>query len=175
MTRMRDSGGSPVSADLPYVKWLNLNGTGAPADLLGNYTSPTEAFYRIPDNQTFTISTVIIQVSDVGIFEQDRYGAMASALTNGLRFFIDLGGFIVPLLGGAAIKTNNDFFALTHHSRLTDFGGVAQTIVSEFMLADDYGGYLQMTEGQRFILLLQDNFTGLSGHKIELRGVLAAE
>jgi len=172
--RIRDSGGSVVSPDTPYIKFFTADGSGvADGNLTGNYSgAATYFFYRVPSKSFFRIQSVTIQVADATQFTQTGYGGLGT-LTNGVRFFVDV-GVVVPLLGGYTIKQNNDFFGLTAHVTLTTFATLPQTLSAEFKLGEDFGGVLSLTENQRIMVLLNDDFSGLTSHRFAARGTLCA-
>lgn len=166
---------APPSSGLPYQFFLSSNGlqTGT-IDAIGNYSaSPTDFYYTA--SARFEIYSLIVNISDSSKFNQVFYGGMAAGLTNGIKFFADIGGGIeLPLLRSEVVPVKQNFQWLSIASRadLTSFDGTAQTLSVYFNILDSYGRTFQLDAGQTFIVRLNDDFTGLTGHTFILRGTL---
>ena len=163
------------SAGLPFQFFLTANGDGTGAvNLNGNYTSPTDFWYEA--TARYEIYSLLISISDNANFNQTDYGAITAGLTNGVKLLIRLEDDIteIPILntGAFPVKTNAQWLSLTADTSLTSFAGLAQSLTVNFDLIDHYGKPFTVTTGQKIIVRLNDNFSGLTNHTFGLRGIL---
>jgi hypothetical protein len=171
------AGGTPTivsSIGLPTIKFLTSNGiSSATHNINGNYSAAPTDFYHTITSIGYNISTVLISLTDSVGFNYVDYGAIAGGLTNGVKFyFYDLKlNTEIPLLGGTVFKQNWEFLTVTQETRLTQFAGLPQTLTVNIRLIDDFGVPLHMNTGDKFIVRLNDDLTGLVGHVISLRGI----
>ena len=163
----------PPVAGLPVQKWLTASGDGlGNFNLNGAYASPTDFYYQA--TTIYDIYSILVAITDATTFNYNDYGGIAAGgVTNGTKLFFRPAalGADIPLLSGAAIKFNYEWFQLTADTGLTSFAGTPQTLKVVFNLANDYGQPFHMSPGDKFIVRLQDNFTGLLGHTFGLRGI----
>ena len=162
----------PPISGLPTQKFLTTAGDGTGAyNHIGDFSgaSPTDIYYQVQSGEYY-IYSVCLTISGAAKFLQPNYGTLA-ALTNGITFFVEIDGTEYPLLSGFSVKHNYDWPILTAHYSITDFSGLAQTMISEFRMIEDYGEPLYLGNGDKFIVRLQDNFTGLVAHTYGLRGI----
>ena len=165
----------PPSSGLPYQFFLSSNGlqTGT-INAIGNYSaSPTD--FRYTASSRFEIYSLVINISDASKFNQSFYGGMSAGLTNGIKFFVDVGGGIeLPLLRSEVfpVKQNNQWLSIASRAELTSFDGTAQTLSVYLNIVESYGRTFPLDSGQKFIARLNDDFTGLTGHTFILRGTV---
>ncbi len=160
----------PLPLGRPFRFFLTASGDGLGANNHnGNYTVPTDFFYI--STSRFDIHSIVIMVSDAASFGQTDYGAIASGLLNGVTFWVNIPGTgDVRLLTPDPIKFNYDWYTVTEHASITTFSGSAQTLVISFEIMNDFGIPLTLFTGWKFIVRLNDNFTGLLRHTFHLRG-----
>ena len=164
----------PSYAGLPYQFFLTADGLQSTShDLIGDYSVTSDDFYYTATTR-YDIYTVLISISDNANFNLGDYGAIASGLTNGVKFYIKLedGVTELPLLGTGfnPIKTNGDWFTLTPDCLLTTFAGLSQSLTIDINLVKQYGKPLSLDPGQTFLIRLNDNFSTLVHHTFGLRG-----
>lgn len=156
----------------PTQFFLTASGNGQGTyNLNGDYSSaPTDFYYQATSK--YYIQTLLISISDTTNFNQTDYGGIASGtITNGVKLFIKPNGLSeIPLLSGVAFKYNYEWLQVTPHTLLTQFAGTPQTLSINFDITTDYGMPITMDIGDRFIIRLNDNFTGLINHTFGLRG-----
>lgn len=156
----------------PTQFFMTASGDGQGAyNLNGNYSaSPTDFYYQA--TSTYYVQTLLISISDSTKFLQNDYGGMASGIvTNGVKLFIKPNGLTeIPLLSSVAFKYNYEWLQVTPHTILTQFDGLPQTLSINFDIVADYGMPITMNIGDRFIIRLNDDFTGLIDHTFGLRG-----
>jgi len=166
------SGGASDEMGVPWHSFLTVagNGTGA-YNHNGDYsTTAAEVFYQAPAK--YVIHTVFATIADASAMNQVDYGAIAGGLTNGVTLWIMKQGVEIPLLGGLVIKNNQQWLNVTPDALLTNFPGVPQSFIPVFRLTEGYGSPLVLNPGERFIVKLHDDFTGLVDHTFTLRGTL---
>lgn len=161
----------PPVDGLPYRFFVTNIGDGTGTfNLIGNYSSVATDFWYEASSK-YIVSSVILAISDSSSFNQGDYGAIPGGLTNGVGFFIQFaGGPEVRLVHPENIKHNYEWLAITKDTTLTNFAGNAQTLVINFDVVGDFGMPLTMNKGDRFILRLNDDLTGLIFHTCGLRG-----
>ena len=162
----------PISEGLPVQFFLTTagNGTGVYNHSVNYSAAPTDIFY-IATSQ-YDVATFLIVISDNANFNQADYGAIAGGLTNGVKVFIQPAGQAeIPLLSGIAFKHNYEWLAITEHTNLSSFAGLAQTLTVAFDITFDYGKPINMNVGDKFIVRLNDDFSGLVSHTFGLRGL----
>ena len=160
----------PLPISRPFRFFLTDLGTGlGNNNLIGNYTVSTEFHYQA--THRYEIHSFIATISDNANFAQTDYGGISGGLINGLSFWYRaVNGTELRLFTPDAIKQNYDWFSITEHAELTTFSGPSQTLVLDFRVSESFGVPLTIFPGERIILRLQDNFTGLTRHTFQLRG-----
>lgn len=164
------------SAGLPFQFFLTANGNGTGAvNLNGNYSSaPTDFWYEA--TARYEIYSLLISISDGANFNQGDYGAITLGLTNGVKLLVRFEDDVteIPILntGAFPVKYNYHWLSLTASTMLTTFAGISQTLTVNFDLIDHYGKPFTINKGQKLIVRLNDNFTGLINHTFGLRGIL---
>ncbi len=157
---------------LPVQKWLTQSGDGLGAfQVTGNYATPTDFYYQAV--YPYDIDSILIAITDTVTFNYNDYGGIAAGtVTNGVKFFYYSAKLNaeVALLSAVAVKSNYEWFQLTADAGLTAFAGTPQTLRVVFNLRSDYGIPFHLAVGDKFIIRVQDNFTGLIGHTFGLRG-----
>jgi len=158
---------------IPVNKFLTVagDGTGTNSFITDLSATPTTLFYQPPGFQKLYLTTLYIQISGATKFNQTDYGSI-TALTNGITFFIKIGGVELSLFASVAFKSNSDWYAFTNHNVLTAWSGTAETLGIEISLLDDFGMPLIIdgAQGQQLICKLHDNFTGLVNQRFLLKG-----
>lgn len=148
------------------------NSTGT-FNAIGNYSGAATDFY-VESVSRYEVHSLLVNVTSGANFHQSDYGSLAApTIANGVKLFVKpLGAAEIPLLSGYAVKTNSDWTLLTRDTILTSFAGTSQTLVANFNITEDYGKPIMLELGDRFIIRLQDNFTGLINNTFGLRGIL---
>jgi hypothetical protein len=162
----------PISNGRPTQFFLTTvgNGTGVYNQNIDYSATPTDIFYTA--TAVYDIYTFLVVISDHATFNQTDYGAIAGGLTNGIKVFIQPAGQAeIPLLSGVAFKQNFEWLSITEHTQLSSFAGLAQTLTVAFDITVDYGKPINMAIGDKFIIRLNDDFTGLVSHTFGLRGI----
>ena len=164
-----------LSQGLATQKFLTASGDGLGTyNLNGNYAATATDFYYKATSQ-YDIHSLLVVISDNATFNQIDYGAIVGGVTNGVKLFIRPAGSAadIALLSGVAVKQNFEWLSLTHETRLTQFSGTPQTLMMNFDIFTDYGKPITLGVGDKFIVRLNDDFTGLISHTFGLRGIKA--
>ena len=173
-TRCDDEGNLcvvPPSSGQPFRFFLTAAGDGTGAkNLNGNYATPTDFFYMA--DSRYEIYSLIIAISDATTFNQTDYGGIAiGTITNGVQLFLGFAsGGEVPILISTPLKFNYEWYEVASEARLTTFSGTPQTLHIVVDLPRLFGRPLTMDPGDKVIVRLNDNFTGLVSHTFRLHG-----
>ncbi|MFA6060723.1 MAG: hypothetical protein WC756_21180 [Taibaiella sp.] len=164
-----------LSQGLATQKFLTTSGDGLGTyNLNGNYAAaPTDFYYKATSQ--YDIHSLLIVITDGAKFNQPDYGAITGGVTNGVKLFVRPAGSAadIALLSGVAVKQNHEWLSLTHDTNITSFEGLPQTLMVNFNIVTDYGKPITLGIGDKFIVRLNDDFTGLISHTFGLRGVKA--
>lgn len=149
-------------------RWLKLDGTGT-QNATGNYSGVgnEEYFYlESPANSAYEIHLIVISVLAPTIVDIEDYGGIA-ALSTGYKFSKFDGSNNVIHNITELIVNNDDLAALSQQTDgvLSGLGGGTNDIEVFRLSLDEIGGPLVIQNGDRFGVLLNDDFSGLAGHK----------
>lgn len=175
-----DKFGHPISIQtpngLPTQYFLTENGDNSGAyNLNGDYSAAIfDAYIEFPGD--YYAYSILINISDDDKFNQEDYGALGAALTNGVKFFVTGadGTPEIPLLSGFTVKKNYEWSLLTPKIQLISYEDTlkaARTLLVEFDMVCQYGTFLRFEAGQRLLVRLNDNFSALLAHTFGVRGI----
>ncbi|MGR9051377.1 MAG: hypothetical protein ACU84J_01885 [Gammaproteobacteria bacterium] len=181
MSNSCDKFGHPIAIQtpygLPYQYFFTANGDPmGNINLNGDYSSGPADFY-VEFLDDFYAYSILVNISDDDKFVQEGYGALAAGVVaNGVKFFITGPGGVpeIPLLSGIAITKNYHWSLLTPDIQLINYEDTlkaARTLLVEFNMLKEYGTYLRAEKGQRLMVRLNDNFSGLIAHTFGVRGI----
>lgn len=146
---------------------VNGDGTGT-SNANGNYSSAAEDFYiECPANSTIMINRMIVKLEDTGAFDVESYGNGVS-LTNGVRVFHERRG-VEHEITATPIFTNGDWAGHCFDTRVDAYGQGDEQLSARWSF-DRFGGPLFLQVGDKFIVRLEDNFTGLVAHEFIAEG-----
>lgn len=162
---------TPTQSGLPIQHFLTIDGTpsGEKNAIVDYSTAPVDFWWQA--SKPYDIHSVLINISESTAMNQSDYGSLAGGITNGVKLFVVQRGVEIPLLGGFAVKKNYEWTLLTVDCTLTTYPGSAQTYLVNFDLISQYGVPIPLAPGDKFIVRLNDNFTGLVNHTFGLRGI----
>lgn len=153
----------PLSDDgtLGGLRNMNVDGSVTPQE-----------FYVSPDpNTQFVITGLSVRVTDSGNPAFDDYGNVDGPLTNGVSFFVDMGGMEIQLTPN--IKRNIDWLEFGPEISIEQFSNSIRFInytISINSFSD--GIILDSTNSERFGCRINDDLTGLVDHEIGIQGHL---
>lgn len=164
-----------------FYKFFNeLDETGnetGNVDATGNYL--TDTFFAIKhiegDNPIF-VNRIITTIQDSGSVDAASYGN-GIALTNGilLQKIDKNNNIIIDFTAGQSILTNTDWGTNCFDVKPSEFGGGNNYVLAKWTLTKDSNGKgLRLEDGERLVMRLKDDFTGLVGHKFKGVGYVDA-
>lgn len=163
---------------LPFQFFLTESGDGlGEFNHNGDYSTTARDIYYEASTDYY-IYSVIVNISDDDKFTQDGYGALASGIiTNGVKFYVTGPGGTpeTRLLERVDVTKNYHWSLMTPDINLISYEDTlksARTLLIEFNIVKSYGTYLRLETGQRFMIRLNDNFSGLIAHTFGVRGIL---
>ena len=174
----------------PYASAINrvyqfLNTLGIPSDdpaqidFTGDYSAtPNDIYIQAQPGEVLQLHRIMVSVGDSGSFDSGSYGN-GLALVNGIQGILA----VVPPGGGtllevsaleAPIKTNTDWAGYVFDTRVDSYGSGNEQLSARWSfdkagqpiyLDGDKGG------GEKLIVRLNDNFTGLTKHRFHVQGI----
>ena len=153
----------------PFVNVLTDDGLPTGNFLAtGDYSvTPQDFFFQAPLNSYVEIQHLRIIVSDVGPPGRNEYGNLGVPLANGIRAFFDplnaLEYEVTP--GLRPILANQDFERFATGLDIISYTGDDSRAYDIFL-----PGSVKLGGGDKFILRLNDNFTGLVDHQFAILG-----
>jgi len=166
---------SPSAGVTPTHRFLTLagDGTGSP-QITGNYANTVTDFYYLNSATTpFCIQSALLSIADATSMNQSDYGGMVGGVTNGVLILLKApSGFEIPLYGGTAFKTNQNWHSVTPHVTLSTFPGTPQTLTVAFCVTAAFGAPLSLQPGWSFVFRAHDDFTGLLSQTANIQGTV---
>lgn len=153
----------------PFEHYLDTNGDGTGVfNATGDYSAAvTDFYYAPPIGTSVDITKLILHVADKASFAFDGYGGIAAGtVVNGLQILFErLGVIVLNLTNGLPITKNVDFVHLNTDYELISFASNYQAANVSFDI-ESFDTPLQMHGdlGDKLIVRLHDNFTGLDDH-----------
>jgi hypothetical protein len=146
-----------------------VDGTNNP-NANGDYsTTAGEFVIEVPAGETkLNLSRVIVYIEDSGTFKAETYGALA-ALTNGVSLVIEKNGVETDLTDSTPIKTNAQWGRLCYDVDVKTWGNGNSATVVRWTFSKS-GVDLSLQMGDRVIVRLNDNLTGLIDHTFLFQG-----
>ncbi len=155
-----------------FSRFLDTNGDGTGTkNAIGDQAGID--FFITPDIGTYLdVARLIVQITDVGNMKPANYGNLAE-LTNGIQLLkIAADGIETDYTDGFVIKTNGQWARYCFDAILSISGGVEQNYVDVRWTFTKGGAELMLLAGDKFIVRLDDNFTGLIGHTFVAQGII---
>ena len=155
----------------PMFRYLTVAGDGTGAhSFVGDYSGAAIDAHFLAVNDFF-IHAGICAISDSSKFIQGNYGGLAGALTNGIKIiYKPSGGAEQMMFNSAGIKANSDWLSIGGAVYLTSFDQTAQTLSIIFDFVAMFGKAMRLAPGDKMIVRLNDNFTGLDHQSFAISG-----
>lgn len=159
-----------MSTLFPIARHLDTIGDGTgQKNANGNYSVSPQTFkYIIPEGKGAELSTIAIHISASSNFALSSYGNIAGGLNNGMTIQLGLNGNEYQMLDHP-IKNNDDLFHLSPSMNHINFAGGGDSICIP-ITADQFGFKLSLSGGDYIQFTLNDDFSGLSSHHIQIYG-----
>lgn len=153
-------------------RFLDTNGNGTGTKVAnGNYSGAVEQFYFESDGYC-QLHRMIVHLEDTTGFQAEEYGNLGSVLTNGISIkVIDSDGVTVlkDLTDGLPIKSNAQWARVCYDVQLYDWGAGNQALGVRWTF-EKSGSPISLSEGERLVVELNDDLTGLLDHTFMVQG-----
>jgi len=148
----------------------NGDGTGT-RDAIGDYSTATDFYVAPPAGTHYHIQRLICHIEDTGPIAVDKFGAL-TALTNGILVRVMRGAEVLAdVLNNDPITHNGSFGHTTYDWGLTSFGSGVEVVSAKWdFLTTGSRVALNGNLGDKLVITMQDNLTGLVGHQWMVHG-----
>jgi hypothetical protein len=149
------------------------DGTGS-KNANGNYATTAETFYlEAGANEVVNIARMLVTVEDSTGMDATKYGNNIT-LTNGISVHCE-GPDAVKMFDltdpDVPIKTNAEWGMYCHDASLKTWGSGNDLLLVRWTF-ERSGTPVQLHPGDKLIITLNDNFTGLVAHRFLLQGMI---
>ncbi len=152
------------------ITHLKLNGTGA-HDIIGNYGVANRFYYESKSDYT-DIHKLTVYIEDTTVFSADEYGG-GSPLNMGIKLYVYRQGTGENIINSLeTIKQNSDWgiFAKDINYLGSVFGAGNRVLIINYLFNEGNGRPLRLRYGERFGIIVEDDFTPLIHHFFTLTG-----
>tara|TARA_Y100000310_G_scaffold343923_1_gene453954 strand:- start:1501 stop:2037 length:537 start_codon:yes stop_codon:yes gene_type:complete len=147
---------------------------GSTSQMIGDYSVTPNTFeYQPAAGSKVLVHRIIVSIADTGGLDAGRYGNNIT-ITNGIVFRIENdSGTMADLTAGGTIKTNADWAAYCHDLAYIDFGSGANYLSARWSF-DKFGPpvLLDGDNNERLEIVLNDDFSGLTSHRVLVQGTI---
>ena len=154
-------------------RYLDTNGDGTGTkNANGNYAGAVEEFYiEAQAGESLTLTSMLVAIEDTGGGTVQEYGNIGSALTNGIAVTVENehGTVLMDLTDAVPVTTNAHWAQLCYDVNWLDKGSGNDMIAVRWTFAKS-GQPIKLEEGQRLIVSVNDNLTGLVSHYFLVQG-----
>lgn len=162
--------------DILHSQLLSTNGDGTgTSNFIGNYAvTAVDGLIRPPSGKTFTVARVLLSIKDTAGFQQQEYGNLGSALSNGLEIIVEntRGEQFSDLTAGLPITTNGDWARQCYDVDVKTWGSGNEMLVGRYTFAK-HGAPIRLKNDDQLRITFNDNFTGLISHHFLFEGLLS--
>lgn len=157
-----------------FNRYLDTNGNGTGTDsAIGDYSSVEGIFYVQPSlNQVLTLHRLIVCIQDGQGFRAERYVSLGAALSNGVALRVSNDkGIVTDVTNGNPIVNNAGWGGLCYDVDLKTWGAGDEILLARYSF-DKAGTQIALDgdNGDKFEVLLNDNFTGVVTHRFMVQG-----
>lgn len=155
-------------------RYLDTNGDGTGTkNANGNYSGAVEEFYiEAQAGDSIKIARMIVSLEDTAVMQAEEYGNFGSALTNGITIKVldEDDNVISDLTNGVPIKTNAQWGALCYDVDKKAWGAGDELLLVRWTFTKA-GDFWHLEPGQRLVVYLNDDFSGLVNQYFMVQGV----
>ncbi len=158
-------------ADKLIFRYLDTNGDGTGTkNANGDYSGAADEFFITADSPC-EIHRMVIEIEDTSGFAAAEYGNLGTNLTNGVKVSVDdhLGNELVDLVDGLNVTTNAEWARLCYDADLKTWGAGNEFLMVRWTFARS-GQPITLTDGDKLIVTLNDNLSGLVSHYFMVQG-----
>lgn len=147
------------------------DGTGV-KQVIGNYVTEEEFYIQAPIDTTYKLHRLIAYIEDFGTFDSGGYGN-GSALTNGitLKVLDSDDSVLLDLTDGIAVKQNGHWAKLCYDADHKSYGTGNEYLAVRWTF-DKAGEAIILLAGQRLVLTVNDDLSGLVEHTFLVQGLI---
>jgi hypothetical protein len=142
-------------------------------DGTGTHTMETPfRFYReAQTGQILRIASLLVNIEDATGFVAEDYGNLAAALTNGISVHTETAAGVVvsDLTDGNPVKSNSEWGKFCYPTNYVAFGA-GNDFLQAFWKFSDSGMPLRLKTGERFVVTVHDDLSGLDMHSFVIQG-----
>ena len=151
---------------------LNGDGSGAFSQAVNGSSTPVKFFIQPPADEKYTLKRMNIEAIDGNFNNALQYGALGSALTNGIRIYVERDETIIrEYTEFVKIKRTNDWSLLAGVDSTTIGAAVADPLMVRWTFARGCSDIvLDGSKLERLVVLIQDDLTGLDDQICFLQG-----
>jgi hypothetical protein len=151
------------------------NGTGT-KNANGNYSGAAEEFLIAPDSgEDWVITRMVVSIEDTAGIQADEYGNLGAALTNGIKVEVhNSSGLLYSLTDPSLpVKTNAQWGVYCFDVDMKSWGTAPTDdllLVRWTFAKSGQPIKLRSREGEKLVVTLNDNLTGLIAHYFVVQG-----
>lgn len=170
-----------TSAPTSILFHAYLTDDGTDNTLNENYAAATDCYYTA--GHPVVVKSVVIEAVDGDIAQNainnhEGFVGATAALTNGYKFLVETSAGstllditnTIPLISLYQIDAISTFVRETFAAGDATTGNNHHCYTAEIDLEYLFGRAIRLNTGDRFVCVLQDNFTGLTFHRIHIFG-----
>lgn len=132
--------------------------------------TPQVFMLECPPKYHVYLESVSIFIQDEGAFTANGYGGVAG-LTNGLKVLFRQGETVIAdVTDQVPIKSNSDWMSYSFEIHNFNFSGGQSVLAMSYNLAANGRPY-KLSPGQNFAVIVRDDLTGLTKHRIRTSSV----
>ena len=172
-----------MAAGTPIYR--HLTDDGLVADGSNNNANVNGVVTAVPhyagpaDGKIWRLERMLVTIEDAGSLAAGTYGAI-SALANGCTLKVmrnsPTGTEVLDLMDSAAATVNSDWGTFCYDIAFHTFGAGNNFLLSRWTFAKSGAPlFLNGANSDTLVLLVQDDLTGLVGHKFFIQGVESTE
>ena len=161
-----------------FGQMMKDDATGTIASFVGDYSDGTgsgliTASVSASAGHILVVKSMVIMIEDDANPDSGYYGGINTALPVGITFkIVDDTGTLVDMTNGSPMKTNGDYGRMSEKVEAITFGaGNTFVKVTHNFARASYPLILFDTDGGKFQISLNDNFTSLVSHTVYVGGM----
>ncbi len=162
--------------DPVFLRQMDTVGDGSGTKNINqDYSAGSATLIKFAPTQKAFISTLTIQYSDNGAFQQNVYASLPSALTNGVRIDIydQFDNVLVPLTDDQFVTMNLEWYTLGYRFIYNNWAGSNENTLVASLNFGDFGSSIVLdgSQNQFIAVSVNDDFTSLSSQTFTVEGV----
>ncbi len=159
-----------IEPQYSIYRYLDTNGDGTGTkSAIGNYASPTDFYFEA--QRVTELHRILISVEDTQGMQAEEYGNLGAALSNG--YVIEAkdasDNVLQDYCDGVAVTTNANLGRICYDLDLKSWGAGNELLLARFTFTRS-GNPVILSAGQKLVVTLNDDFTGLLSHYFMLQG-----